>query len=459
MLMNKKITARVAFYLLLTSFVVVEAFSAADLSSSASNSSKKEKATADSLAPVTETIKKIRSPLTKQPAASIAVEVNKDAITNDDIEKRLGLILLSSGETESKVTDELIQQIKEALIQEKLQRQIATVLKVFVTKAELDQAVESIAHENNMTLAQLGDFFKSKGVDVRTLRDRVESNILWIKSIREGIGAHIHITDREVENEERRLLQNEEKEQFDIAEIVLFVDSPESRAHTQKEAANLRRQLLEGTPFASLARNFSQSPSSSQGGSVGWVAKDQLPDEVTKLPVGRFSEPILRGNSYIIYFVKDHKLPGQAAASESKISYMGVKIPLSAELTIDDQTRIGGFLENVPTIKGCKILKESATASGFEVDEMNDVQLSMVPPGIRNLFEANPKGKAIEPIRLSETDLRVFMLCDQKTPMKRKMPTHAEINAALKEKRVQDQAVTQFNKFKSQARITYRTPR
>ncbi len=470
--MNKKITARVAISLLLSSFVAVETFSAADLSSSAGNSSEKASAaggpdfaegSADSGAKakesVAEKIKKINAPILKQSAASIAVEVNKDVITNDDVEKRLALILLSAGDVDKKATDELIQQIKEALIQEKLQRQIASYLKVVVTKDELDKAIENIAKENNMTPEHLGVFFVSKGVDIKTLRDRVESNLLWIKSVRDGIGAHIHITEREVKNEKERLKQMEEKEQFEVAEIVLFVDSPEKRAHTQHEAANLHKQLVDGTPFSSVARNFSQSPSSAQGGLVGWVTKDQLPEEVAKIAVGRFSGPVLRGNRYIIYFIRDHKLPGQAAASEAKMSYMNVKIALQPEMSIDDQTRIGGFLENVPMLEGCKALKESAKASNLEVEEMNDISIAVVPDGIRKLFAAGRKGKATDPLRLSETDLRVFMLCEQKAPMKRKDPTDEEISMALKEKRVQDQAVTQFNKLKAQATITYRTPR
>ncbi|MES2252429.1 MAG: SurA N-terminal domain-containing protein [Pseudomonadota bacterium] len=488
--MNKKITAHVAFCLLLTSFVATEVSAEANLSPSAdilakseSPVDKKNEQADDSLISaetddssakdndaeettqltIAKNVEDAKPTVTKAKpkpsAASIAVEVNKDAITNDDVQRRLALNLISSGEIDKKATDELVQQIKEALIQEKLQRQIAGFLKVSVSKEELDQAITGIAKENNMTLEQLGAFFASKGVDIKTLRDRIESNLLWIKSVRDGIGAHIQIPDREVEKEEFRLKQNEEKEQFEIAEIVLFVDTPESRMHTQREATNLHRQLVEGTPFASLARNFSQSPSSAQGGMVGWVAKDQLPDDVTKLAVGRFSEPLLRGNRYIIYFIKDHKLPGQTAASESKMSYIDVKITLPSELSIDDQARIGGFLENAPTLEGCKALKESAKASNFEVEEMTDISTAIVPDGIRKLFSTGRKGKATEPVRLSETELRVFMLCGQKAPEKKTPPTREEIRMALKEKRVQEQAVAQFNKLKAQATIIYRTPR
>lgn len=440
-LMNKKIITRVAFCLLLGS----------SMAAMAEKSQENPK--------IAEEKVNVEKSLFKNSAAYIAVDVNKDAITVNDIRLRLGLILLSAGDADKKVTDELIQQIKEALIQEKLQRQIATGLKIIVTKAELDDAVTSIAKENNMTLDQMKDFFTTKNIDIRTLRDRVEANLLWIKSVREGIGGHIFITDREVENEERRLAQSEEKEQFEIAEIVLFSDSPKELLRTKNEAVNIHHQLVGGAPFSSVARNFSQSPSSAQGGLIGWIVNDQLPEEVKKLGIGQFSAPILRDNRYIIYFVKDHKLPGQTAASEAKMNYLDVKIALQSEMSVEEQTRIGSFIEEAAKIKGCKALQQRAKEANLEATEMNDVSAIMVPEGIRKLFTAAGKGNATEPVRLSETELRMFMLCDQKKPTKKSLPKREEIRMMLKEKRVQEQAMTQFNKYKAQANIVYRTSR
>jgi hypothetical protein len=125
----------------------------------------------------------------------------------------------------------------------------------------------------------------------------------------------------------------------------------------------------------------------------------------------------------------------------------------------EDQKRIGGFLDNAPMLEGCKAFKESAKSSGLEAEEFNDVSVAAVPDGIRKFFAVTGKGKVTEPARLSETELRVFMLCGQKAPMKKDLPTNDDIRAALREKRVQEQAMTQFNKFKAQATIIYRTPR
>ncbi len=395
----------------------------------------------------------------KKPAVSIVVEVNSEPITNEDINKRVALVMLSAGEGEHKVTPEIIDQVKDALIQEKLQRLIAKQLKTVVSAAEVDGAINGIAKENNMDSEDLKKLFQSKGVDIRTLRERVESNLLWIRSVRQAIGAHTTISEVDVSNEKKKMEENDKKEQFELAEIVLFIDKPENQKHVTSEINSLYKQLKEGAPFPALARNFSHAPSGAQGGLVGWFTEEQMPEETKRLKVGQYSEPVLRSGRYTIYYVKDHKTPGQAADSEAKISYLDVKIELSENLKEEDQNRLGQFLEQAKTATGCKVLKTHATVAHIQIDEMNDVPVAGVPDGIRKLFAATPKGKATEPIRLSETDLRVFMLCEQKAPEKKKLPSDEEIRMMLKERRVQEMAITQFNRWKSQATIRHRAPR
>lgn len=395
----------------------------------------------------------------KKPAVSIVVEVNNEPITNEDIRRRIALIMLSAGEGDHKVTPEIMDQVKDALIQEKLQRLIAKQLKTVVSPAEVDDAIKGIAKENNMDTDGLKTFFQSKGVDIGTLRDRVESNLLWIRSVRQAIGAHTMISEADVNNEKKKMEENDKKEQFELAEIVLFIDKPENQKHVASEINSLYKQLKEGAPFPALARNFSHAPSGGQGGLVGWFTEDQMPEEAKKLKVGQYSEPVLRSGRYTIYYVKDHKSPGQSADSEAKMSYLDVKIELSESLTEEDQNRLGHFLEQAKTATGCSVLKTQATEANIHVDEMKDVPIASVPDGIRKLFAEIPKGKAAEPIRLSETDLRVFMLCEQKAPEKKKLPSDEEIRMMLKERRVQEMAITQFNRWKSQATIRHKAPR
>jgi peptidyl-prolyl cis-trans isomerase SurA len=391
--------------------------------------------------------------------ATIAVEINKDVITYADIQRRAKLIMLTSGSANQQPTKEILEQIKEALIQEKLQQQVAQFLKVIVLPAEVDAILKNIARENNMSLDDMKAFFSKNDVDMRTLEDRIRSNLLWSKSVSESMAGNIMVSDRDITNEEKRLRANEDKEQFEIAQIVFLLDDT-SAARNQKaktQAVSAHNELKQGIPFSTIARNFSQEPSSAQGGLVGWLTRDQIPENVAKLSVHQFSEPIERGGRITIYYVKDHKMPGQTAESEAKMSFMSAKIELPENPTFADQAKISGIFQSLENVSTCAAFKQKANDNNLPVEEAADVPIFMVPDTIRAVLKTKELGKPAEPIQVSEREFRVFVLCGRKSPKKSQFPTHDEIEKTLREKRMQEKAITEFNRFKTTVTIVDRT--
>ncbi len=66
---------------------------------------------------------------------------------------------------------------------------------------------------------------------------------------------------------------------------------------TESESLELKKRIEDGEAFASLAKEHSQCPSSTQGGSLGEFAQgDMVPefDQVvfSDLPIGQVSDPI-----------------------------------------------------------------------------------------------------------------------------------------------------------------------
>jgi peptidyl-prolyl cis-trans isomerase SurA len=393
----------------------------------------------------------------KNKNATIAVIVNNDVITHEDIRRRAALILFSSGDANKEIPEAVKQQVQEALIQEKLQRQIAKRVKITVAPEELAVALENIARENNMSTDQMKTLFLNKGVDIRTLRERLESGILWIKCVRAVFAGNIRISDRELEEEKRRLIANESKEQIHLAELVLFVDKPENQGKVRSEINNIYQTLKAGTPFLSAARNFSQAPSGAQGGLIGWISIDQAPPTAAKLKVGEFSEPVIHGNRYVIYYCKDHKLPGQAASSESRITYMSAefKIPEDAGDVVPEN--LIQFAEAAKEVKSCRSFKQLVhNTADAKFNETRDVPKISLHEDLLKIFAGQKRETVSPPVRLSQTDV---ILCDQKAPAKKSLPSDEDLKLALMEKRVQEQAITQFNKIKSTSIIEYRNNR
>lgn len=339
--------------------------------------------------------------------SAIAVVVNNEVITVGDIEKRAALILLSSGKETANITAELREQVQEALIQERLQRQIAKRINIEVSQADINAALSSIAAENKMNLEQMREYFLSKGVPLTTLAERIKSNLLWMKTIRLAFMSQVKISDREVEEEMQKIKDMEAKEQLHLAELVIFVNNPREQANAKKEIESHYENLKTGTPFTALARNFSQAPTSAQGGSIGWIAKDTAPIAAKDLKVGEYTNPILSGNRLTIYYCIDKKAPGQAAESENKISFSTAKFTLPEDAQ-EAPENVNAFMELSQTFHGCPAFKAAATEHGATLSDQNDVPMNAVHEELKKLLITAGLNKMAQPVRISPTELMVI---------------------------------------------------
>ena len=89
-------------------------------------------------------------------AQRIVAVVNDDVVSLRDLEERLQLILVTSGVPDTpEARERLAPQVLRGLIEETLQLQEAERLDVQVTPGEIDQALNSIAGRNNMTVDEM----------------------------------------------------------------------------------------------------------------------------------------------------------------------------------------------------------------------------------------------------------------------------------------------------------------
>lgn len=398
----------------------------------------------------------VAAPITQ--TSSIAVIVNQDPITKEDIQKRAIFVLLSSGKDVTALTPQLLSQVQEALIQEKLQRQIASRLEIKVTQEDINRELTQIAKENNMTLEQMKIFFTEKGVSIATLAERIKTNMLWMKAIGSAFSYHIKVTDKEIDEELARLQANEAKEQLLLSEIVLFVNDPSKQASVQAKMQSLLNDLKAGTPFHVIARNFSEAPSSAQGGVTGWIPKDLAPSAAISLAMGQYSEPILQGNRYIIYYCNDLKKPGEAAASEAKISFNIAKFEAPADVDVPP-AELAEFLSKAPNIEGCEVFKQTAEQHKGQVVENTNVSAANIHEEMMKILSQTEILKVSQPIRVSPAEIIMMMPCTRKTVAKSVIPSRVEVKRMLLNKKIQTQAESQFNKIKSTATIEYRSSR
>lgn len=199
-----------------------------------------------------------------------------------DVNDRLKLIMVSAGLPNTPdVVAKVKPQVIGGLIEEAIKRQEGARLKLTADPAEIDDAIKDIAAQNKMTPDQFQEMFKRGGIPMRTLKDQIRSQLLWVKIVTKQLRPQIEISesdiDVELENIKAKMGQNE----YLVSEIILPIDRPQDEGDAlqlgQKMIAQIRAKP---ESFSALARQFSRAAGAVQGGDLGWVAGVQMPEEL-----------------------------------------------------------------------------------------------------------------------------------------------------------------------------------
>ena len=102
--------------------------------------------------------------------------------------------------------------------------------------------------------------------------------------------------------------------------------SPEQAQAVLSRVGELRRQVVEGTDFAALARSQSEGAGASEGGDIGWIKPESLPDSLARvaatLKKGELSQPVRTNLGYHLVRAEDRKggerLPFAAVSEKAR---------------------------------------------------------------------------------------------------------------------------------------------
>ncbi|NBT84936.1 MAG: hypothetical protein EBT45_00280 [Alphaproteobacteria bacterium] len=392
--------------------------------------------------------------------AKIGVIINKDVITLQDIYDRAMLILLTAGLPNNVQTLETIKgQVKKSLIDEKIQLEASKQQKIFITEAEVQDALKKIAADNGMTVDKMKEMFKKNNIPVKTLEERLRAQLAWVRTIHDAFGSLIQINESEVIAELEKIKQNKEIDQYDLVEIFLRVENPTQEAAIRKDADKIYGQLKEGAHFHVMAQQFSQATSSAKGGHVGWMVKGQMDPQVQeaveKLTLGQFTAPIRTQMGYKIVMLKDFKKAGQPAYGQTEISFKQVYIPFYDSISETDYRRIETHIQEMEKIGHCDKLAAKAKEFGYQCEAVEKTSYSSLPAGFQKLFHSAKIGQCQKPIR-TEEHILITMLCSKESP-EEKLPTHDEIRQQLEQEKMNKIAMREFNKLKSVAFVDDKT--
>lgn len=222
------------------------------------------------------------------------------------------------------------EQVLERLIMTRLEVIRAEETGIRASDANVDQALQQVASQNNLTLGQLRQAIEADGYDFQEFRRQLREEILS-SELRQRVAASMdEITETEVDI----LLASGGigGPEYHLSQIMVQVPEAASNAEVQAardRAEEVRQRILDGMDFSSAAITFSQAPDALEGGDVGWRQVSTLPplfaDALEPLGPGEITEPIRSPGGFLILRVNDVRERAEVIVQEYRASHLMVE--------------------------------------------------------------------------------------------------------------------------------------
>ena len=245
----------------------------------------------------------------------IVAVVNSTPITNVELQLRLLRVqqqLSRQGNVPPR--SQLLREVLERLILERAQLQLARELGVTPDDAVVEQAVDNVALQNQVSLEELKRRLSADGVDYARFRADVRDELTLVRLREREVDSRVKVSEQDIDQffRDRQAQAGAEPERIQLAQILVAV--PESATADQVRALQAKAQraldrVRAGEPFAGVAAEVSDAADRAAGGDLGLRPVDRLPslfvDAVRDLQDGALAGPLRSGAGFhVLQLVK-----------------------------------------------------------------------------------------------------------------------------------------------------------
>lgn len=229
--------------------------------------------------------------------------------------------------------DVLETQAIERLVLQEIQLQMADRMGIEIDDNQLEQAINEIANNQDLTTAELRENMVSSGMSWAAYRENIRNELVIQQVQRAAVQQRVSITPQEINNLVKLIENNQEVQtEYRLAQILISADSNSSQAELEKakERANTVLSLLDkGNDFADLAVRSSSGSAALDGGDMGWMTVNSMPtlfaEAVDGKSVGDVVGPIRSGIGFHILKVQDKRGEQTVEVQEVKARHILIK--------------------------------------------------------------------------------------------------------------------------------------
>ena len=406
---------------------------------------------------------------TSQRSADFIVAiVNSEPITNQEVRNRLIQVeqQISSRGSAMPPRQELYVQVLERLISERTQIQTARDSGIKIDSQTIDNAIQGIARQNQISTEQLRQRLQADAIDINTLRNNLRDDLLLQRVREREVEQRVRISEPELDAfiREQRDAPTGDIE-VNIAQILVAVPENATAAEITPLAAKAQRiaeRAKAGEDFAALARELSDAPDRANGGQLGLRSADRVPtlflEATQNTSVGGLAGPIRSGAGFHVLKVLEKRQQGLGNLSVSQTRARHILLRTGPQLSestarerlVDLRKRISGGLDFAAAARD-----NSQDGSAKEGGDLGWAVAGQFVPEFEEVMNALAPGQVSEPFA-SRFGVHLMQVQERRERQMNEREQREAARGALREKKLDEAFVNWAQELRSRAYVELR---
>ncbi len=237
----------------------------------------------------------------------ILLKINNEIITSIDIINETIYLKTLNPNLKNLDNNKLMQVAKDSLIREKIKKiEISKFNNNKISDKYLDNVIKNIYQNIGLkNEEEFLNYINSNSIDILTIRKKLSYEAFWNQIIYEKFFTKIKIDKEKIKREIQE--NNQKLESYLLYEIVYNADE----SVQAKQIFEKIKKSISKDGFQNTAAIFSIAESSKSGGKLGWINESSMNkkiyNEVSKIKIGAYTNPILIPGGFLLLAVMDKK--------------------------------------------------------------------------------------------------------------------------------------------------------
>ena len=369
----------------------------------------------------------------------IVAKVNGQPITNYDLDQRVNFL---AAVTNIKLTDSNRQRIEtdalQMLIDEKLKLAAAQEIDPNIAERSLAMArdlVDSSFQQNDKNGFEV---LREMQLDTESIQQKFVTDLAWASFIQAKFGNKLGDINAKIDAELSKILEDATKPQLQVSELVLVPEPSRPLQETQRLANEIVVAVSRGANFNAIAQQYSVAGSAQNGGRLGWLSTNQLPENVSKalaeIDIGAVTPPLQQDGAILLFQKNGERKNGQADSSQDRVWLARALLPLAPKVANADRLEAAARIErDTADISNCPDLLTLHDSYGSNMQgRLDNIIIGSLAPQMLNLVNELQPSVASAPLSFSE-GIAVFMLC-KREKAKIVLPSREDVERGIVEK-------------------------